>query len=513
MNKDYLLVHNFIKAHEAFFRSSEPTNLKRDLKGALAFYEEIEYSTLPDHKLLRSKLQQRFAVLLDKSPLLLMRMGLLQRTYQAVQNPTVLASALSHGFDRMSKLDKESIEITKAALELGGVPQSYSNMTNTKFDKPFDSKITIDMVLKLYSNIKTNFDAINLEDQYYGQSNTHALSTLVSRLFKCMLDAKQFTMVANLLIEDAEFLNNFINGLVGLGKYGFVSNLSMHNYWSNELFREIHKLNPQAYDEIMADISSLIVMHMESGTDKRIHLDKIPFSSAFTPVFCREACRVGVVSMRLRPEDFKTLNRWCKQQGGEDLAEQMAKVKEIKKLVTRYNHLIEKVLPIAEHKADTMPSYMESMAIIARNPVVLETLFIPKEDRINASRERLMLAFKAHVYASRGRNHVFMGFAKRYPDVVYSKEGVNIMMEFLRHIKTTSFDFEADKGRDGGGIAVVITEILSDKSKRDALSDIGFEDYQIIAASTPKRQSHALREIPWTNPRIRRSLLESDLSL
>lgn len=510
MNNDFLIVNNYMKAHHNFFRVNEPFGFEHELEKALTFYEQIEFSSGENHKLLRGKLENRFSELLEKASMALYKMGFLQRVYRAVQDPNLLSNALSNRLTVYGRsIDKTSLGLMQAAIDLGGVPSAYSYAAKDGVDKPLNTKITSQMALALYENIKKGLGAINLEDQYYGDSSVHPLTCMVTRLVKHLLDKKQYKAVAALLIEDAEYLGGFSSGLQGLGKYAFFSQLALHNIWSHELLKEVHAQNPDVYHEVMGELTVLLGLHMASGTKERLMLEKIPFSPAFNPEFCREACKQGLLSMRLRPEEFKILSRWNKQQGGEDLAKQMARIKEVKKLVARYHHLVETVLPHLKKEPDEAVVYPESMAIASRNPVVLETLFIPEDQRLSATQARLIDAFRGVCHANHGKGQNLMDFVTKFPEAVRSPGGIKILENYMLKLENPI----SGKDSKGYGVAEILFNIFADKKHQQCLADMSLAGYKMLHTIVPSKDRGGFSAIHWRDPQIKRLVLERDMGL
>jgi hypothetical protein len=213
--------------------------------------------------------------------------------------------------------------------------------------------------------------------------------------------------------------------------------------------------------------------------------------------------------MRLRPEEFKILNRWSKQQGGEDLAVVMSRSKEVKKLVARYLHLVDTVLPKLRKKPEDAVTYGECISIIARNPVVLETLFIPEKNRLSANTKRMLDAFNALCYAGNGKGQDLRSFYAQHPDIVCSKAGVIILENFMLKLGSPV----SGKDSRGYGIVQILTDIVANKEIRQSLADMTFDGYQMLHTIVPSKDRDLLTGIAWTDPRIKRNLLENDMAL
>jgi hypothetical protein len=510
MNTECEIVNNFIQAQNNFFRDYAPKKFDIELAVALDFYEKIEFSTNSEHKLMRTMLERRFEALLDKASLAIFEMGLLPRLYRTMSNPVLLSNALHHGFgNHGSSMDKRSLGLIKEVIELGGVPSAHSYMAKDDISKPINGRVNTKMALDLYANIKRSLDAIDLQDQHYSDTNIHPLSTFITRLVKQLLKQKQFKVVAKIMIEDAEYLRVFDKGVAGLGKYGFFTQIAMHNIWSHDLLKEVYAHSPEVYHEVMRDLSTLLIMHMASGSEDRLHLEKLPFTPAFGVPFCKEACKQGILSMRLRPEEFKILNRWSKQQGGDDLAVFMSTSKEVKKLVTRYLHLVDTLLPQLRKKPEDAVTYGECMSIIARNPVVLETLFIPEEKRLESNTKRMLDAFNALCYAGHGKGGDLLEFYAKHREIVCSRAGVIILENFMLKLASPVFG----KDSKGYGIVQILADIVANKEIRHSLADMTYQGYQMLHTIVPSKDRDLLTSIAWNDPRIKRSLLENDMAL
>lgn len=515
MNPDFKIVREYMNAHFELFRGSEDAGFKNKLDDALELFERIQFSSSKHHKPMRRELENHFQELLEKASMLVFKTGQLGRLFRAVDNPVALSSGLSKGLNSdNSPYERGMLPYLKEILSLGAVTDARSFAVKDGLNKKLNAKFDSEMTIKLYENIKASIDLINLNDIYYEENSTHPLSIFMLRLIRHMLEQKQYATVAKWVVEDADYLKTFAGGVSGGGHYAFVMNLGFGHIWSHDMLNEVHARYPEQYHVMMQELAPVIVLHMGMAAPKRLALEKLPFTPAFDVSFCRDACKNGILGSYLRPAEYKALNRWSKAQGGQDLAVQMSKIKEIKKAVSRYQQLVNKTLPTLRQDSNAVTSDafildQDSLKLMVGNPIILESLFIPADKRFSASHERMIDVFRTICHATKGRWSSLREFISKNTETVFSREGVAVMEAFMLGVQNSV------RNSDSQGAVIVDTLIsmVKNPSRHTYLQGMSFEGYEMLKDIVPYQMQDKLRSVKWESPRIRREILASDMAL